>query len=336
MKVVVTGAGGFIGQQLVRRLTELGWDVVALGRDRGTGTSSRFGAPDITRPGAWSDAFAGAECVFHLAGKAHALSEIRQDDAEYFRVNTEGTRLVLEAGKSHNVRRFVLFSSTKAMSRDVTGTDLSLPTVAPLDESGAVAPDTPYGRSKLAAERLVLDGGFVPEPVILRLCMVYGAGAKGNLDKLLRAIDRGRLPMLPDVPNRRSMVHVQDVVSAAILAASHSAAIGETFIVSDGRDYSTRELISELHLALGRSVPRWSVPLPVLRILGRAGDMITQFTGRRFPFDSNALSKLLGSAWFSSEKVRSRLGFQPEWDLPRALPLIVAETRMGTAGKTRE
>lgn len=284
-------------------------------------------AADISRPGDWPDAFAGADCVFHLAGRAHALSEVQQDEAEYFRVNTEGTRHVLEAAKAHGVRRFVFFSTTKTMSRDGVPAELHRAPIATNDESSDVVPDTPYGESKLAAERLVLGGGYVSEPVVLRLCMVYGPGGKGNLEKMLLAVDRGRFPPLPDVPNKRSMVHVQDVVSAAILAASHPAAVGEVFIVTDGHAYSTRDLVRAICGALGRAMPRWSMPLWSLQALGIAGGTIARFTGRRFVFDSDALSTLLGSAWFSSAKLSSRLGFCAAWDFQRALPQMVAETR---------
>ena len=100
-------------------------------------------------------------------------------------------------------------------------------------EEDGVEPDTPYGRSKLAAEELVLHGGYVPEPVVLRLCMVYGPQAKGNIEKMIEAVRRNRFPPLPEMGNRRSMVHVQDVVQAAVLAGTHPAAVGQA--------YSTRE-----------------------------------------------------------------------------------------------
>jgi UDP-glucose 4-epimerase len=325
VRVVVTGAGGFIGRQLSARLAAEGHEVVGVGRTMQGGAAGRFMQGDVSRPGSWTDALKGAEAVYHLAGKAHALSEMRQDNDEYFRINTEGTRLVLEAARLHGVRRFVLFSSVKAMSRDDAQPRLDEAPSHPLDEGSALVPDTPYGQSKLAAEDLVIGGGYVSEPVALRLCMVYGGGGKGNLDRMLRAVARRRFPPLPDVPNRRSMVHVQDVVSSAILAATHPTAVGEVLIVSDGQAYSTRDIVTAMHIALGRPAPRWAMPLFVLKALGVAGDAIGRVRGRRFQFDSDSIPKLLGSAWFSSEKIQRLLGFRADWDLTRALPAMVAE-----------
>lgn len=324
MKVLITGASGFIGKLLSRRLLSEGDNLVRLDLSNAGEAGGAFVESDITKPGRWADAFEGVDTVFHLAGKAHALSEVQQDEADYFRVNTEGTRHVLEAAKAHGVRRFVLFSSIKAMSRDDEAVDVGAPPACPIDETTTVEPDTPYGRSKLAAEKLVLEGGYVPEPVVLRLCMVYGDGAKGNMQKMLAAVERRRFPPLPDVQNKRSMVHVEDVLDAALLAANHSEAASEVFIVSDGKAYSTRSLLVAMHAALGRPMPTWTVPVWGLRAIGFAGDAIGKVRGRRFVFDSDSIPKLLGSAWFSAEKIQKKLGFRPKWEMERALPSMVA------------
>lgn len=320
---VITGAGGYIGQHLAHRLAEAGIQVVGLDRAGGGSWVSRSVPADISVPGTWADAFAGVDTVFHLAGKAHSLSERRQEDAEYYRTNAEGTRNVLEAARRHGVRRFVFFSSVKAMSRDDLEPDIGTAPQRAWDELDCVEPDTPYGRSKLAAEQFVLHGDYVPEPVVLRLCMVYGDEAKGNLVQMVDAVRRRRFLPLPEVSNRRSMVHVEDVAAAAELAATNPAAAGEVFIVSDGRCYSTREIVTLIYAALGRQMPRWAMPVSVLRVLGRAGDVVGRVRGRRFMFDSGSLPKLLGSAWFSSDKIRGRLGFEPLWNLEAALPLML-------------
>lgn len=333
-RILVTGSSGFIGKLLGCRLREHGFSVIGvdLGK-QGEGVTSYIEA-DITKPGLWSAGFQGVDTVLHLAGKAHALSEVNQDEEEYFRVNTEGTRQALDAAKTHGVRRFVLFSSVKAMSRDDGLGDVDSQPVRPWDETDSIEPDTPYGRSKLAAERLVLEGGYVAEPAVLRLCMVYGAGAKGNMQKMLEAVERRRFPPLPDVKNKRSMVHVEDVLEAALLAATHPAAAGGIFIVSDGKAYSTRQILSAMHAELGRRMPAWSVPVWALTVLGRAGDVIGRVRGRRFVFDSDSIPKLLGSAWFSSEKIQKKLGFCPQWDLERALPTMVAALKTGAGQGT--
>lgn len=329
MNSIVTGASGFIGQLLVKRLVRDGSSVLCLDIRQGSVPDCMFVKADITKAGKWAAVIGGVDTIFHLAGKAHALSEMRQDEADYYRVNTEGTRNVLEAAKSHGVRRFVLFSSIKAMSRDDEEAEISSSPSRPWSESDTVAPDTLYGWSKLAAEKQVLEGGYVPEPVVLRLCMVYGAGAKGNMQKMLEAVEHRRFPPLPDIRNKRSMVHVEDVLEAALLAANHPAAAGEIFIVSDGKTYSTRDILHAMYVALDRSTPSWSMPLWALRALGYAGDAIGRVRGRRFVFDSDSIPKLLGSAWFSSEKIQNVLGFRPQWDLELALPSMVAALQDG-------
>lgn len=255
------------------------------------------------------------DVIFHLAGKAHALAETQQDEDEYFRINTEGTRKLLEAAKAARVKRFVFFSSVKAMGE---GGDICL------DEQAACEPETLYGKSKLEAERLVLEGGFVPEPVVLRLSMVYGPTRKGNLPRMIESIRKGRFPPLPETGNKRSMVHVDDVVRAATLAADRGSAIGQTYIVTDGQACSTRQIYEWICEALGRTIPNWKIPMPVLKDLAKIGDGIGRLRGHRFIFDSDALEKLTASACYSSLKIERELGFCPRRKLCESLPGIIA------------
>jgi nucleoside-diphosphate-sugar epimerase len=307
----------------------------------------------------------GIDTIIHLAGKAHALAEVAQDEAEYFRVNTDGTRRLLEAARRAGVRSFVLFSTVKAAgdkpsaegrmqseevppraandglrdsrndhkfdsSNTTSGVDL-----AALDESCLSLPDTPYGQSKRAAERLVLEGGYVPHPVVIRPCLVYGPTPKGNLEKMITAVRRGRFPPLPEVGNRRSMVHVDDVIAAALLAADHPAASGQIYIASDNRPFSTRELFEWICIAAGRRVPRWTIPLWLLRLLGRVGDGIGRVRGRRFVFNSDALEKLTGNAWYSSAKLQRELGWKPEHTLMESMPEVLRSAKHEPAAPQR-
>jgi UDP-glucose 4-epimerase len=328
-KGLITGVGGFIGRRLAFQLKAQGQMVVGMDVNSAGTFCDEVYHTDITRP-LGSALFEGVDTVYHLAAKVHALAEVKQDDEEYFRINTKGTRNVLEAAGRAATRRFVFFSTVKAMSRIETETGNTTrqePRTEAWAENDLVDPDTPYGRSKLEAEKLVLHGGYVPEPVVLRLCMVYGAGAKGNIQKMLNAVDRNRFPPLQDVGNRRSMVHVEDVIQAALLAGEKPQAIGEVFIVSDGLAYSTRQVYELMCGALNRRCPRWTVPFWFLRGLGVAGDLIGRVRGKRFQFDSHSLAKLVGSGWFSSQKIESKLGFHPAWNLERALPEMVTELR---------
>jgi nucleoside-diphosphate-sugar epimerase len=320
---LISGATGFIGRVLCQKLSAQGVQVRAGMRQVADGPWHEAVMFDLASGTLPVDAVAGVDTVFHLAGKAHALSETKQDEREYFHINTEGTKTLLEAARDAGVRRFVFISSVKAMNE---GGD------ACQDESEACHPKTPYGRSKLAAERLVLEGAYVPEPVVLRLSMVYGFSRKGNLPRMIEAVAKGRFPPLPEVGNKRSMVHVEDVAQAALLAAEKPAAVGQTYIVTDGQACSTRQMYESICEALGKPVPSWTMPTGLLKMLAKVGDGIGGVHGRRFLFDSDALDKLIGSACYSSEKIQRELGFRPAWDLRSALPEIVTSLGMERAG----
>lgn len=311
----MTGATGFIGQYLCTALFENDCNIRILGRTRLDGADD-FYHWDLRQP-LHEEALDGIDTVFHLAGKAHALSSDYSDEAEYFPVNIAATRKLLEAARHAGVQRFVYFSSVKATGHHGTETGES-------DESSKDLPVTMYGCSKGMAEQLVLNGSFVPEPVVIRPTMVYGKTEKGNLPKMIRAVRNRRFPPLPDTGNHRSMVHVDDIVCAALLAAVHPDAPKNIFIVSDAQAYSTRQMYEWICESLGKPVPAWSVPLPVLKIMAKAGDVIGRLRGRRFIFDTDALNSLVGSEAYSSLKIERELGFRPQRTLRESLPEITS------------
>ena len=130
-------------------------------------------------------------------------------------------------------------------------------------------------------------------------------------------------PPIPEFGNKRSMVHVEDVVKAAILAAERPKAIGQSYLVTDGQPYSTRELYEWICQALGKPVPAWRILEIVFRGLAKIGDAIGALQGRRFMFDSDTLEKLAGSAWYSSRKIEKELGFRPRRLLRETLSDII-------------
>lgn len=311
-QVLVTGASGFIGTRLCQALRERGCQVRTTSRN----DSSLGGmALDLAELDSFPQALcAGIDTVFHLAGKAHALAELHQDNSDYWRINTDATRKLLEAARLAGVKRFVYFSSVKAVAASDT---------QPIDETFGQPATDPYGLSKYQAEQLVLTGGYVPHSIVLRPSMVYGGSDKGNLPRMAGAIRRGLFPPLPECGNRRSMVYVDDLVAAALLAAEKPEAAGQIYIVTDRQAYSTRQIYDEIRLALGKPAIGWSIPMPLLKVVARFGDLFAKFVGRRFPLDSDTLEKLTGSAWYSSAKIGRDLGFQPKHSLREVLPNII-------------
>jgi nucleoside-diphosphate-sugar epimerase len=144
---------------------------------------------------------------------------------------------------------------------------------------------------------------------------------------MIRAVALGRFPQFPDTGNKRSMVDVRDVVQAALLAATNPVAAGKVYIITDGQTYSTRQIYEWICVALQRSVPRREIPLTLLRLAARIGDMIGRLSGRRFVLDTEALGKLLGSAWYSSEKICRELNYRPTHTLKSSLPEMVVKFR---------
>lgn len=313
MSAVVTGASGFVGRALCARLRERG-DVTGIMRHRADGPWNQTHIVDLSREAPTPEALRGMDTVFHLAARTHAVDEFGDHEDAYRAVNVDGTRRLLETSARAGVRRFVFFSSVKAMGEGGPTT---------IDETLEPAPTTAYGRTKLAAEELVLRGGFVPMAAVLRLTPVYGPAAKGNLPRMVAAIRDGRFPPVPHTNNRRSMVHVDDVTAAAVTLLDKPEAWGRAYIVAERRAYSVRDIYEAVLSALGRTPPGFSVPRAAFVVLARFGDLLGRVRGRRWAFDSEAFDKLFNSAQYDPGALCDALSWEPSWDLPRAMPDII-------------
>jgi len=312
---LVTGADGFIGAVLCRRLEAQGTRVYRLSRKAG-GTDTIVA--DLGRDPIQRLKDVRPEIVFHLAGRVHKMDEGTDAAAEHMRVTVEGTRYLLQAAAEAGANAFVFFSSVAVMPEG---------SASELDETAKPAPTTPYGRAKLQAEDLVLEmngkGGM--RTVSLRLPMVYGPGHKGHLPRMIRAIERGIFPPLPQYSGKRSLVHVDDVVDAAILVAERPEAAGQVYIVAEPRAYSSREIYEIVLRALGRTPPAWHVPSAVLATAALTGDLGERIARRRLPFDTSALSKLSEPAIYSGAKIERDLGFKTKKSFEKAAAELVTQ-----------
>lgn len=306
---LVTGASGFLGSRLCDALARSGVIVRPLVRNPGRIPNGFEG--DLLDSGTLRNACEGISHVFHCAGHAHALSS--PDPDAHWRVNFEGTRNVLIAAGEEGVRHFVYLSSVKAMAE---------PGDACADEHWPGEPASPYGRAKRAAEELVLEAGvkYGMHVVNLRLAMVYGRGGRGNLERMVRRIRAGWFPPVPETGNRRSLVHVSDVVAAMRLVADSPAAAGKTYIIADPRAYSGREIYDAICAVLNpptfpRSLPKWSMPEFMLRAGALIGDGVGAILGRPIPLNSEVVERLLGSAWYSAVRIEQELGWRAKMGL---------------------
>lgn len=292
MNALITGANGFIGRRLLQP-GERG-----LARDITATPSSVRG--DLLDPASLALACEGIGTIFHCAGYAHAFSS--SDPDAHRRINYEGTRNLLNAAGEAEVRRFVFLSSVKAMAS---------PGDACVDEDWPGESMTPYGHAKRAAEDAVLEAGnkFGMHVVNLRLAMVYGRGGRGNLERMARAIRSGWFPPLPETGNRRSLVHVQDVVEVMRLVAERPEANGRTYIVADSRAYSSREIYEAIRVALGVSpAPTFTVPAGLLRAAGRLNGRLGEVVDR-----------LIGSACYCPARIERELGWRARIGLTEGL-----------------
>lgn len=304
MKIVVTGAGGFIGSHLSKRLMEAGHDVIGLfqvGKKNET-PGLKMVEADIVAGEVLGDAFDEAEAVIHLAARNHVLKEnARNPLAEYRRVNVLGTANVIRAAGRSGIRLFVHFSSVKAMgewARDI------------LDEESPCIPGTPYGISKLESEEVVRNetNGTCMSSIVLRLPMVYGPGNKGNLPRMIRWAQRGYPFPIFHPENFRSMIYVGNVVAGIMAILKASLPASTTYILKDREDYSTRTVYSAICRELGKS-PRF---FPVPATLVRLGGML-----------SDDFRKVTGSFRVSSAKIEKELGFAPPFSLEEGLARTV-------------
>lgn len=313
MRALVTGASGFIGRLLCRELSTLGCEVTAVLRSPGVGPWGAVVRAELGRDSFDSCHLEGIDTIFHLAGKAHTRARTAAEVSEYETVHVHGTRSLMVAARQAGVRCCVLLSSVKAMGEG--GADV-------WDETTPCDPQTPYGVTKLAAERIVLEELPVSCPVVLRPTLVYGAGSKGNLDLMIRAVRKGLFPAIAFPPNARSMIHIDDVVRACLLAAEHPAACGQTYILTDGQEYSTNDIVEWIFEALGKR-PGVRLPFGLLQAVASLGDLAGRL-GLPSPLTSDALDKLAGSARYSNAKICRELGFAPSRDLRQGIREMIS------------
>lgn len=318
MRILITGASGFVGQALVRQLASEGHHhlraalrpTAKLPAD--SSTLEKVIIEELAPDTNWSAALEGMEAVVHCAARVHVMNETAGDPlSEFRRTNVEGTLALARQAQQAGVRRFIFISSIKVNGEETQPG-------RPFTADDTPAPADPYGISKMEAEQALreLARNGTMEVVVIRPVLVYGPGVKANFLSMIRWLDKGiPLPLGGISSNRRSLVALDNLVDLICVCLSHPDAAGQVFLVSDGEDLSTTAMLRRISLALGKSPFLPSIPASWLmlaaRMMGRPG--IAQ--------------RLCGSLQVDISKNRDLLGWTPRTTVDAAFQKTVEAYR---------
>lgn len=319
--ILVTGAKGFVGTALCRRLQESEFLVRGAVRDQAQLPHCRIsGSNDLE----WvvlhdrldedetKRALRGVRAVVHLAARVHVMTDRASDPLQEFRrVNVGWTEQLARSAALQGVRRFVYLSSIKVNGEQ---------TVVPFTEQDPPKPQDPYGLSKWEAEqalaRVSTQTGM--ETVVVRSPLVYGPGVRGNFLQLLNILRLGIPLPLASIRNQRSLVCLGNLVDALARCIQDPRAAGRTYVLSDGEDLSTPELVRRLGTAMGSNVCLWPCPTSFFYWMERVA-------GKRGMID-----RLVGSLQVNSSKIRTELDWHPPFTVDAGLSETAAWFRART------
>jgi len=324
MNILITGANGFIGQALCKRMLADGYQVRVAVRSAAQMTALPSGVVgamigDIGPETDRSDALDGIEGIVHLAARVHVMCESVADPLAAFReVNVEGTKCLAIAAANAGVKRFVYISSVK-VNGERTGNKSSGQWSGVRGQGGELKevfsewdvpePQDPYAVSKWEAEQglmaIAKETGL--EVVIIRPPLVYGPGVKANFLRLIKLVKRGIPLPFGCVKNRRSLIYIENLVDAILTCMTNPNAAGKTYLVSDGQDVSTPELIQMMAGASGRRALMLPVPVWMMRMAGR-------IIGR-----SDEFERLFGSLTVDISKIRRELNWYPPFTMEEGI-----------------
>lgn len=313
MKVIVTGAGGFVGDALCRRLSASGCRVVGIFREQPSPRDwmEIRAAGDLTQVSDFSDVVEGVDTVIHLAARVHMMRDTAADPALAFRqVNTDVTQRLAQAAADSGTNRFVFLSSVKVNGEETTGT--------PFSDGDAPAPEDDYGRSKRDAEDALQNIAATSNMAVttLRVPLVYGPGVRANFAALLRLCDTVLpLPLDGITQNRRSLLYLGNLTHALETIVMSDRDVSGIYLLGDGEDLSTAELVGHLRHSLNRHVPRLPVPASVLRLMA-------SLVGRQ-----EAIRRLCGSLQIDSTGFQNAFGWVPPFSPVQGIAATAAAHR---------
>jgi len=313
VKVLITGGTGFIGSHVAPALRRAGHECVLL--DLHPPASGESWIPgDVREPRAVRHALRGCGAVLHLSAAHHDFGLAPET---YRSVNVEGTAVVLEAMSQAGVHQ-IAFTSTAA----VYGTTPGVRT-----ETTPPAPTTPYGTTKLEAERLIaawVSSGAPRGALIFRPTVVFGPGNFANMFTLIRQIARRRFLPVGDGANQKSLAYVTNLVTALVSRWPEPAVAGvRTYNYADLPDLTSAQIAAAVYAALDRAVPTWSLPMPLARAIALPFDGVTALTGRDLGVSTARLRKFAESETRLQSLALEAEGYQPAIRLPEGIAEMV-------------
>jgi nucleoside-diphosphate-sugar epimerase len=304
--ILVTGATGFVGTELIKRLLQEKYDVRGVVRREQKKYSDKYDfihIEDLNPEIDWTDALSGIDCIVHLAARVHVLDENAKNPLfEFRRLNVDGTLNLARQAALAGVRRFVFVSSIK-----VNGEFTFLG--SPFTAHGKPHPQDYYGLSKYEAEVGLLEiaSKTSMEVVIIRPPLVYGPGVKANFASMMKWLSRGIPLPLGAVYNQRSLVALDNLVDLIVTCLKHPKAANQTFLVSDGEDMSTTQMLRRMGQALGK--PARLIPVPVMLM-----NISAKLLGK-----TAVAQRLFESLQVDSSKTQDILGWKPVVTVDEAL-----------------
>lgn len=303
---LITGVNGFIGRALCEKMLADGLEVRGTIRSpkKANGLSAHIDMRVIESIGPetdWANTLDGINTVIHLAARVHLIKDTAVDPLASFRqVNVAGTERLARTAAAFGVKRIIYVSSVK-----VNGPVSELP-YTELDEP---APQKPYDVSKWEAEqnleRISIETGI--EVVVIRSPLVFGPRVKANFLRLMKLVDKNIPLPLGSIKNKRSLIYIGNLVDAIITCVNHPEAAGETFLVSDGREISTPDLIDIIAAEMGNKPFIFSCPSGLIKNLGR-------LIGR-----GEDISRLTDSLMVDSSKIRKVVGWTPPYTIEEGI-----------------
>ena len=302
MKALVTGGTGFIGSHLVEELLSRDWDVQVLAIDKmyGEELDAPVAIADCSDTDAMAELLPGVDVVFHLAGVTRA-----RHSRDYYTGNHEATRSLLKSCAKHgdSLKRFLFVSSLTAVG----------PRLGPgeVTESTVCHPVSHYGRSKMLAELEVMRSASRFPVTIVRPGAVFGPRER-DLYRYFKMIRAGIQLLLGSGQQEMNLVHVDDFVRGTIRAAEHPAAENEIFFIGDCRNYTSSRICQTIAEAVDKSPLVFKLPVPLLYIIGAAGEGFGRVFGRDVFFNVQKVREAVQDAWTcSSAKARDAFGYVP-------------------------